>query len=202
MANYTVLLEVSKRLRDLLWDGYDPQTRNLIGPTNAGIVFLDPTRTAQSTSNKLSLWLYQVTENEFVKNQPCQPINGSAGLKVPPLSLNLFFLITPFADQPESDLLILGDTMRVLYDNAVLELRSPAANVTESLRVILRQLPLEELSRVWEALQEPYRLSVPYEIRVVTIDSAVTTDSARVAERTAGLATAAAVANDSGGGSP
>src|SRR3712207_8206086 len=53
---------------------------------------------------------------------------------------------------------LLGKTMQVLYDNASMLLRDPADQIAEELRVVLAPLTLEELTRVWEALQEPYRL--------------------------------------------
>jgi hypothetical protein len=41
----------------------------------------------------------------------------------------------------------------------------------EQLRVNLEALTIQELSLVWEALSEPYQLSVTYLVQVVKIDS-------------------------------
>ena len=41
----------------------------------------------------------------------------------------------------------------------------------EQLRVNLEALTIEELSLVWDALSEPYQLSVTYLVQVVKIDS-------------------------------
>ena len=41
----------------------------------------------------------------------------------------------------------------------------------ETLRITLEPLPLEELTRVWEALEESYQLSLAYTVQAVTIDS-------------------------------
>jgi hypothetical protein len=196
MSNYSVIFQVSKRLKDVIWTAFqaDQEIKGLVGTSDAAIVFLHPSAAARNASNRLSLWLYQVTENEFVKNQPPQPVNGNNRAQAPPLALNLFYLITPFGAASdtdpaagESDLRLLGKTMQVLYDNAIIYLRDAQDNVAEELRVILSQLTLEEQTRIWEALQEPYRLSVCYQVRVIHVDSQRIVNLARVAERSAGF---------------
>ena len=44
-------------------------------------------------------------------------------------------------------------------------------------------LTLEELTRVWHAVQKPYRLSVSYDVRVIKIDSEIIADRATVRSR-------------------
>jgi Pvc16 N-terminal domain len=53
--------------------------------------------------------------------------------------------------------------------------------------VIFCRLSLEELTRIWESLREPYRLSVCYLVRVTRIDSRRTPESGLVVERSAGF---------------
>ena len=184
MSSYEVLAAVSEALRDILWTAYDadPQVRPIV-VSKAGIVFLNPTQTAHNSSNRLSLWLYQVTENEHVKNQPMLRAAAPATEQFPPMALNLFYLVTPFAPTGEADHLLLGKTLQVLYDNAVILLQNPLGRIAEELRVIFCRLSLEELTRIWEALREPYRLSVCYQIRVTRIESERLVGSARVVER-------------------
>jgi len=43
---------------------------------------------------------------------------------------------------------------------------------------------LEDLTRIWNALQTPYRLSVCYEVRVVPIESKREQDSPRASTKT------------------
>lgn len=198
MSDYLVLDAVSKALRRILWDAFDADgvIRPIVG-SEAAIVFSNPTETARDSGNRLSLWLYQITENEHVKNQPMlkarvQPV-VPAGMppretsQFPPMALNLFFLVTPFAPSGEADHLLLGKTMQVLYDNANIFLEDVASEVFEELRVIFCRLSLEELTRIWESLREPYRLSVCYLIRVTRIDSRRTPTNGLVIERTAGF---------------
>lgn len=198
MSDYMVLAAVSDALRRILWEAYDadPVVRAIVG-SDAAIVFTNPTETARDSSNRLSLWLYQITENEYVKNQPRvraaqQPPpqpgqNGREAQQLPPLALNLSFLVTPFAPTAEGDHILLGKTMQVLYDNAIIFVQDMVSNISEELRLIFCRLSLEELTRIWEALREPYRLSVCYLIRVTRIDSLRLPEHARVVERLAGF---------------
>jgi hypothetical protein len=195
MSDYMVLDAVSKALRKILWDAFsaDPVIQPIVG-SEAAIVFSNPTETARDSSNRLSLWLYQITENEHVKNQPMQrartqplPPNGREASQFPPMALNLSFLVTPFAQSGEADHLLLGKTMQTLYDTAIIFLQDAPSNIFEELRVIFCRLTLEELTRIWESLREPYRLSVCYLIRVSRIDSQRRPENALVMERTAGF---------------
>src|SRR5688572_22669912 len=104
MSDYLVLDAVSKALRQILWDAFnaDGVIRPIVG-SEAAIVFSNPTETARDSGNRLSLWLYQITENEHVKNQPLvkarvQPVlqpgeNPRETSQFPPMALNLFFLL-------------------------------------------------------------------------------------------------------------
>lgn len=189
MSNYTVIYAASEALRRLLWEAFsaDAQIRAIIGGDSA-IVLSNPQVTAQDSSRRLSLWLYQVVENEFVKNQPLQPreLPTRQGrpridqLQRSPLALNLFYLVTPFTTLGKSDQLLLGKTMQVFYDNAIVRLQDDNDRVAEELHLTLCRLTLEELTRIWEALREPYRLSVCYQVRVTRIESLRTPELARV----------------------
>ncbi len=184
MSDYTVVAQVSDALRRVLWTelSADPTTLQIVG-SEAAVVLKNPTETARDSSNRLSLWLYQVTENEFLKNQT--PLRGDDPQvsHFPPLALNFFYLVTPFATSGEGDHMLLGKTMQVLYDNSKLLIRDIKNGIGEELRVILCNLSLEQLTRIWEALQQPYRLSVCYEVRVTRVDSKRTATATRVVER-------------------
>lgn len=195
MSSYMVLAEVSEALRLILWEAIQQDdVLNLIVQSQDAIVFANPTEAARDSANRLSLWLYQVCEDEFVKNQPplrtgVERSNGEDSGRerqdqFPPLALNLYYLVTPFAPSGTADHLMLGKTMQVMYDNAIVLLRNEANQIYEELRIILCRLALEELTRIWEALQEPYRLSVCYKVRVARVDSQRSIGKAKVIERT------------------
>jgi len=189
-----VLAAVSGGIRRILWNSFaaDPTVRPLVG-TEEAIVFLNPTQTARDSGNRVSLWLYLIAENEFTKNTP--PLRVAADREqFPPLTLDLYYLLTPFGPSAEADLLILGRAMQALYDNARTTLINTSARVAEDLGINLFRRTLDELSRVWEALQEPYRLSVCYQVRVTRVDSTITTAAHPVLEMSGDYAQSVAMA--------
>lgn len=197
MSSYMVVAGVSEALRRVLWEelSSDPEVGQLF-PSEQDIVFKNPTETARDTSNRLSLWLYQITENEYLKNQPVTRANGPAVLQRVPLALNLSYLITPFANVSNSDggardedHMVLGKVMQVFHDNSTILLRDNASGIAEELRIVFKRLTLEELTRIWEALRESYRLSICYCVQVSRIDSTRVVSKARVVERASGETT-------------
>jgi hypothetical protein len=192
LSNYVVIAKVSEALRSILWDGFqvDSVISSIISSPQE-ITFKNPTETARDSANRLSLWLHQVTENEFAKNKPMVRTDDQT-LHYPPMALNLYYLVTPFAPsgEPEAEHLLLGKTMEILYDNAIVVLSEDVSGeeVAEELRIVFCRLSLEELTRIWEALREPYRLSVCYLVRITHIDSLRQVEGRRVIERVAGYA--------------
>jgi hypothetical protein len=195
VSDYTVVSQVSETLRQILWEAFssDPTTLQIVG-AEAGIALRNPTETARDSANRLSLWLYQISENEYLKNQTPLRTSDSQVTMFPPLALNFYYLITPFTTSGDGDHLLLGKTMQVLYDNSTIVIHDPANSVAEELRVIMCNLNLEQLTRIWEALQQPYRLSMCYQVRVTQIDSRRTSINARVVERRTVLASGLAAA--------
>ena len=124
-------------------------------------------------SAKINLYLYQVLENPFSKNQPwvTQPTGTQ---KYPPLALNLYYLLTPYATDPISAHRVLTHAMQKLHDNSNLldaQLQESLRLSVDHLSIVLCPMELEELTRIWNALQTPYRLSVCYQVRIVLIES-------------------------------
>ena len=121
----------------------------------------------------VNLYLYQVSENQYTKNQPW--VTQPHGVQVyPPLALNLYYLLTPYASDPLSAHRVLTHAMQMLYVHSTLtgaDLPAALRLSVERLTINLCQMSLEELTRIWNALQTPYRLCVSYEVRVVLIES-------------------------------
>ena len=132
-------------------------------------------RGTEETFAKINLYLYQVLENPFSKNQPWVTKNSNEQ-KYPPLALNLYYLFTPYASDTLSAHKVLSHAMRIFHDNSIIK----GSQLSESLRLSVEQLAislcplkLEELTRIWNSLQAPYRLSVCYEVRIVLIESEI-----------------------------
>ncbi len=170
MSSPTAIGDVSASLRDLLID-------QMSLDKEVAVTILGPNETGAAC--RINLFLYQVQESPTLKNFEWQVKRGDSSQVVPPpLSLHLFYLMTPYDqnDQQTGNAAqheILGDAMRVFYENPVV----PAANLEpglsdarEEIRIMLRALDLDELSRVWATFTEPFRLSVLYEVSVVQLD--------------------------------
>ena len=188
MSSFHAIWTASRALQQILWEAFDADNvlRGIVGSA-AAIVLSNPTDVQRDPANRLSLWLYQITENEYVKNQLPTRSTADNRMQMPPLALNLFYLVTPFAGPAEADQLLLGKIMQVLYDNAIVTVRNVPDHDFEELRIVLCRLTLEELTRIWEALREPYRLSVCYQIRVTHVDSERDLARARVIDRIASI---------------
>jgi hypothetical protein len=134
---------------------------------------------------KANLFLFRVTENPFARNPDWQPI-GTSNLIYPPLALNLFYVLTPFASTKPDEYSVLGEAMRIFHDNAIIKapmLKGDLEYTDEELKVDLCQLSIEDLTRIWNALNRPYRLSVCYEVRIVLIDSFIERTVHRVIQK-------------------
>lgn len=129
---------------------------------------------------RINLFLYQVRENPAFKNMDWQLKRGSADTLIPPpLSLTLFYLMTPYApNDPQTGNAtahaILGEAMRVFYENPIVpkdHLAEELQEAREQIQIIQNTLDMEELARVWSTFTQPFRLSVLYQVSVVQIDA-------------------------------
>ena len=189
MSSYRIISEVSRLLKQTLWSGFDGDaalTQHV--PDLDSIVLINPAENP-SQLRRISLWLYQVQENEFLRNKPkSREPNDDARVRYPPLPLNLFYLLTPSTNDVVGDQLVLGRAMQLFHDNAILRLENPdEPGEAEELRITMCQRDLRELAEVWEALQQPYRLSVCYEVRVPRIESLRTERVQRIEDRSFGF---------------
>jgi hypothetical protein len=194
-----VVSRVSEFLRHTLWLGLsaDSVTSQLV-TNEQNIVLANPGQVAlpQGVLRQMSLWLYQVSPNEHLRNQPFvrrttpgPPVNDDVQF-YPPLALNLFYLLTPSiqdaggASDQLADQQVLGRVMQVLHDQSILHMPSlQTPETAHELHVSLAPRTIDELAQVWEAMQQPYRLSVCYEVRAVRVDSERQLAGGRVVQR-------------------
>jgi hypothetical protein len=179
MSDARVLQEVSHYLRDLLFP-YVSSIPNLNTPfTSPNNISLDsPARIADNSAPNasqalLSLYLYQVTPNIYINNQGYIPA-GMGVRMFPPLSLNLFYLLTPLNASPDDALVTLATAMQALAAHPVIRadfLDSHLRPEMPEVKVAICPVTLEELTRLWNAFNQAYRLSVCYQVQAVSIDS-------------------------------
>jgi len=171
MSDYSVLSAVSSSLLAMLTNNI---TNALTVPLNVPVqLFSPPEMNKVGQVPGISLWLYKVSRMAEMLNEPPERRSATQTARTP-LPVLMHYLVTPMATDPLTCQTLLGRVLQVFNDHAILrgaDLQGVLQNTTEQLRVNLEALTLEELSLVWEALGEPYQLSVTYLVQVAKIDS-------------------------------
>ncbi|HEV7858537.1 MAG TPA: DUF4255 domain-containing protein [Pyrinomonadaceae bacterium] len=181
MSNSLAIAAVTATLRQLL----DKGINSII---NGVFVTTQPPDVADSKTNLVNIFLYQTMINPAWRNQdmPRQTKPNETGL--PPLPLNLYYLITAYSnsdDSPEPfSHRILGQAMSILHDNPVLSSEEIKAALPpndlklydlydqiEHVRITPQPLTLDEMSKLWTMFQTKYRISTAYQVSVVLIES-------------------------------
>jgi hypothetical protein len=164
MADSTAVRAASMALRDLL---------KLSIPAATADFSLRSPKQIGSKEKLVSLWLYRVGRNAERLNDPPERIAPDR-LAGPPIPLDLFYLVTPMADEPETAQIVLGAVVQALSGHPTLrgtDLSAPFRPGVDELRVTYEPMSLEDHVRIWTALQATYRLSVTYRLEIVRIDS-------------------------------
>ena len=173
MSEFTAIRAVTKTLRALLEDHITNSTDLQLNGVPIELHSPKEMRAAPPKSG-VSLWLYRATRNGDTLNGA--PIRIAPDEELPrPLPIDLHYLVTPMTGTEEDERMLLGRVLQSLNDHTVVrgsDLQDDLAGEDTQLRVNLEQLTLEELTRVWTALEEPYQLSVSYQVQVVNIDTA------------------------------
>ena len=146
---------------------------------------------------RLALYLYSVIETPSLKNEPMQFLD-SKKTRRPPLTLDLYFMLTcypklgegDFDKRSQEDRQVLGRAMRVFYDNGILKgslLKGKLADSDEELRLSLNPINLEDLTRIWSVFPDtPYRTSVSYLVTPTRVESLHTAGLQRVVSKETG----------------
>lgn len=184
MSNFKAIAGVSRTLRTLLRDRMEEPVPVTIAPPDVKV--------ASITEKRLNFYLYQVTENGYLKNQEIPGHGHPSAYGHPPLSLDLYYLLTAYGSNEtaeDADLdtqQILGDAMRVLHDYAIITpdlhedddptnpqiLDTRLLSEFERIKITLQPMTLEDFSKIWTALpQANFRRSVAYQVSVVQIES-------------------------------
>lgn len=173
MAEYTAVRQVSLALQRVLTSALAAVDAD--DPPVARIHDLQPPPGGQPSM--LTLFLYEISEDHTSRNRGpervVETVDGEQRYRVTraPMPLVLRYLVTAWAADRETEHLMIGRTLQVMYERQVRrgtdldpELDLPQVSIT------LAPLTLEERTRVWWSIQQPYRLSLNYEVRVVDVD--------------------------------
>jgi len=174
----TAFATVSNALKDVLATALGGST----------VVLADP---GKATAGDVSVWLYGVALDEFARNRPPAQVETASGrsarFRLPPLGVNLSYLITPMVDDQAMAQTKLAAVMLALYETPQFPVEAPGAEVSDFVRVSFVPDSHDDRAKIWESISKPYRLSVCYQVRTVRLISKRVATDAAVVSATSGL---------------
>jgi len=179
VSSFTIINDITVELRHRIFTAMQTALGVDLGFTDESVnIALAPPEDVADTSTRLSLYLYHVGINNSMRNQNMLPQTARDDeLRLPPLPLELRYLVTPTDDEEVSQL-ILGRLLQFIYDNPSLDtigevpLGNSFGGASRELRLTPDLLNVEQLSQLWNAFSQPFRLSLAFQVDVVAIDSA------------------------------
>ncbi len=145
-----------------------------------------------ASPDRLNLFLFQANENQGWRNVGLPTRNGSGErISNPPLALDLSYLLTAYGSGDFHAETLLGHAMFVFHEMPILTrdairaaipapppatlpnglTSSTLADQIEQIKIIPQNMSVEELSKIWSALQSQYRPTAVYKVSVVLIES-------------------------------
>ncbi|MBE3638360.1 DUF4255 domain-containing protein [Mangrovicoccus algicola] len=181
MAGFGVIRDISRELRRQVFEAMETAPEVDFGLDGVlARLSLQPPTEGLDAAVIASLYLYHVEVDRHLRNQRPLPDPAADDLfRNPPLPLQLRYLFTPVSAEEETNQLLLGRVIQHFHDHprtAHLEgtpLGDSHGGASPALRVRPDLLTLEQLSQIWNAFSQPYRVAVSLLVEVVAIDSAV-----------------------------
>jgi hypothetical protein len=194
MGRYTVVEDTSETLLGILSSAAqrvyplagDRPTIELAGPDA-----FDDLPPAAPTPAVITVWLYRVAPEPSKRNGPRRVLpDGSIGRPLLPLALH--YLITPWSTDVNTTHMLVGFVAQAMYDRSEVGAadllgragRIPAWDEGDSIQIQMEELATEELYRVWDTADMPYRLSLGYRVQVVGVEPSESVTSGRVVSAT------------------
>ena len=199
MSNALAIASVSAVLKDLLNNAaIDHQLSNVVGEVKVSA--LPPDRVlveGTPETSRINLFMYQITPNLGWRNVDLPSRNGDGERTAnPPLALDLHYLVSAYGASEFHAEILLGYAAQLLHEtpvitrDAIRRTLAPASPVpsilpppldtlsaseladqVEQIRLIPETMSLEEISRLWGAIQSHYRPTAAYQASVVLIES-------------------------------
>lgn len=176
----TAIRATSRTIADFLQGEFenDPDLGALFSGAGTMRVFLNTPAEMTGSRSGLSVWLYRVTRDESTLNRPPERISPTR-VRPAPLPVRLHYLVAPIIgsnaiDSPETEQVILGKALQALHDHPQLsgvDLKDDFQGTRTVVTSRFEGLTIDELARIWDALDTSYRTSVSYEVTVVDIES-------------------------------
>jgi len=179
VANLNSISATGKSIERLLTAAFSDPPVPVSGKTTKA--FLIRTEDFDQSSNSsiilrpaLSIFLYRVDFNKSMR-AAWSGVTYHDG--VPHLPLDLHFLLTPWADNAESEHAILGRAMQCLDSTPILSgpllHQSGEWAPNEAIQLVMEEISTEAVMRTFDSLPSDYRISVPYIARIARLDGRV-----------------------------
>ncbi|HYE29052.1 MAG TPA: DUF4255 domain-containing protein [Allosphingosinicella sp.] len=199
MSNALAIASVTRLLKDLLNDAMvNADITGSVGG-DVTVTALPPDRAIDQLSeqepSQLNLYLHRITSNSSLSNSDLPTRDARYGLvHRPRLALDLHYLLTAYTNQELHGEILLGYAMETLHETPVLpremiraalegnvngSILPPAfkntdparlADQLELIRITPEPLSMDDMSKLWTALQTNYRTTVAYRVSVVLIE--------------------------------
>jgi hypothetical protein len=187
MANYTAIYSVGNSIAQALENAYPPALNTLF-PCRFQVVSSSEIATEDTTTTPLdqvvSIYLHRVTINDNFRAATSLQDGPD---RLPVVFLDLHYLISYWGTGAQAEHTILGWTIQQLQSFPILDssVLTPDGgwDATESVQLVMADLTLEDILRIWDGLGPKYRLSVAYTARVVRLDRTITGGGPVVATR-------------------
>lgn len=171
LADYSVIADVGETLVGLLRDELTPHV--VSQPESIGLA-----TPHDRGSLALCLYLYNVAESGIQRETQMVP-RGQNSQQFPPLTVQLEYLLTAYSSadltlRAIEEARIMGKAIQALYDFSVVRgnlLKGSLREANEQIRIVSRNLTIQELSDVWMFKDVPYRLSMAYSVGPVYVNS-------------------------------
>ncbi len=199
MSSALALAAVTAVLKDLLINGLIDRDLNAsIGDVSVTALPPDRIATGAEEQSQLNLFLYNVSPNVGWRNAELPSrTNGGERATNPPLALDLNYLLTAYGAHDFHTEILLGYAMQLLHENPVLPraairtalsptpvtgggglpptlqvlATSELAEQNEQIKIVLRPMTMDDISKLWTAFGAKYRPSACYVVSVILIES-------------------------------
>ncbi|MCC7697934.1 DUF4255 domain-containing protein [Janthinobacterium sp. EB271-G4-7A] len=185
-----VLRCVSESLRSLI-RAHIPEFAN-----ESAVVFDSPAEIDSQGATMLSLYLYNIEINPYLRNLPPTLTRGqgkggpnSLAVTPPPLVSDLLYMMVPYARSAELELVLVDKLVRLFHDVPALagawlhpQLK---ASGNDSISIVPDASPILTLHNIWSGFpNKPYKLTKLYTLSPVRIASALQPSAEMVADST------------------
>ncbi|WP_380874677.1 hypothetical protein ACFB49_00570 [Sphingomonas sp. DBB INV C78] len=199
MSNALAIASVTRLLKDLLNDTLvNGDVSGDIG-SDVVVSALPPDRVldqlGENRPSQLNLYLHRITTNAALANGDLPTRDSRYGIvHRPRLALDLHYLLTAYTNQELHGEILLGYAMEMFHETPVLarnmiraalegnisgailppafQNTDPArlADQIELIRITPQPLSMDDISKLWTALQTHYRTTIAYTVSVVLIE--------------------------------